>query len=155
MSEVNVRIVTLDACRVAASYGFGSGPEEMAWTKLLTYVKLKGLASDGQQHRYLGFNNPSPTPGSPNYGYEQWVTVGPDAEAEDDVKIKDFTGGLYAVTRCRLRNITDAWQELARWREKSSYLSASHQWLEEIISSPLDSPIHEDMEFDLYLPIAK
>jgi DNA gyrase inhibitor GyrI len=156
MSDINVRIVNLEPSQVASAYGFGSGPEGIAWKKMIEYVKAKGLDRDGQAHRYLGFNNPSPTPGSPNYGYEQWITIDPAIEAEGDIKIKEFSGGLYAVTRCQLRNIGEVWQALAGWREKSQYHFGRHQWLEEVLVPPTDeSAIDESMELDLYLPIAE
>lgn len=155
MSDLDVRIVKLEPQRVAMSYGFGSGPENIAWEKMIAFVKAKGLDKDGQAHRFFGFNNPNPSPGSPNYGYEQWITVGPIIEAEGDIKIKTFGGGLYAVTRCKLSSITDAWMQLSAWREQSPYRNASHQWLEEAISDPLARPIDGDSEFDLYLPIAE
>ncbi len=155
MNNVDVRIVRLEPQRVAVSYGFGPGPESIAWEKMIAFVKEKGLDRDGQAHRYLGFNNPSPAPGSPNYGYEQWVTVGSEVTATGDIKIKNFEGGLYAVAHCQLKNIFESWQALAAWREKSPYRTGNHQWLEEVLTPPLDEPITEEMEIDLYLPIAE
>ncbi len=156
MSEIDVRIVTLQPTRVASTYGFGGGPEKIAWKKMIDFVKSKGLDRDGQVHRYLGFNNPNPAPGSPNYGYEQWITIGPEIKAEGEIKVKEFNGGLYAVSRCKLSNIGEAWQALAAWREKSQYRYGRHQWLEEVLIPPTDeNEIDEDGEIDLYLPIAK
>lgn len=158
MTTPDVRIVTLPPMRVAMTYGFGPGPEMIAWEKMNEFLRLSGLMTDGQPHRFLGFNNPSPAPGSPNYGYEQWVTVSPDTTPQGEAKIKAFDGGLYAVMRCRLDVIGDVWQQLVAWRESSPYRQGSHQWLEEA----LNPPIHNDgeidpseMELDLYLPIAK
>ncbi len=155
MSDLNVRIVKLEPQRVAMSYGYGSGPENIAWENMLAFVKAKGLDKDGQPHRYFGFNNPNPTPGSPNYGYEQWITVDPMLQAEGEIKVKTFDGGLYAVTRCKLGNITGAWQELFGWREKSPYRFGSHQWLEEVLADPAAEPIGPESVFDLYMPIAE
>jgi AraC family transcriptional regulator len=154
MSDINVRIVRLEPQHVAMAYGFGASPESIAWEKLLAFVKTSGLDKDNQAHRYFGFNNPSPAPGSPNYGYEQWMTVGPEAKGEGEIKIKDFGGGLYAVTRCQLTHITEVWKQLVGWREKSRYRPAHHQWLEEAITNPLEREIDGDAELDLYLPIA-
>jgi AraC family transcriptional regulator len=153
MSEIDVRIVRLEPQRVAASYGFGAGPEGIAWEKMLAFVKEQGLNTDGESHRYFGFNNPNPAPGSPNYGYEQWITVGPEVQPAGEIKIKDFGGGLYAVTHCQLSSITDVWMRLAAWREKSPYRYGQHQWLEEVISDPIKNEINGDAEFDLYMPI--
>jgi DNA gyrase inhibitor GyrI len=153
MSEIDVRIVRLEPQRVAMSYGFGNGPENIAWEKMIAFVKAKGLNTDGQPHHYFGFNNPNPTPGSPNYGYEQWITVGPEVMTEGDIKIKDFSGGLYAVTHCKLQNITEVWKQLATWREKSRYRLGSQECLEELISDPIAHEVDGEAEFDLYLPI--
>jgi DNA gyrase inhibitor GyrI len=150
MSELEVRIVRLEPVRVAAALGFGSSPEGIAWDKLLTWMRAKGLKFD--EHRFFGFNNPDPSPGSPNYGYEQWVTVEPAVEPEGEIKVKEFGGGLYAVTRCKLPQITEVWKQLVAWREDSPYKCAHHQWLEECITPP-DTPF-DDIIMDIYLPIA-
>lgn len=156
MSELEVRIVRLAPMRVASAYGFGESPEEEAWDKLLAWAREKGLLDDLQAVRFFGFNNPNPSPGSPNYGYEQWITVGAEMEAEGEIQIKDIEGGLYAVTRCTLNGIGKAWNELARWREDSSYKSACHQWLEEGLTPPVGAPQDwDEVILDLYLPIAE
>jgi DNA gyrase inhibitor GyrI len=153
MSENKVRIITLEPMRVASAHGFGTEPEGIAWDKILAFVAEKGL-KEVQGTRYFGFNNPNPAPGSPNYGYEQWVTVAPDVEATTDVEIKAFTGGLYAVLRCKgVEQIGQAWQQLTGWAENSNYQRSHHQWLEEVLTPP-PTPENEFV-FDLYMPIAK
>jgi DNA gyrase inhibitor GyrI len=152
MTDLEVRIVTLEPMRVASAHGFGPSPEEIAWDKILTFARSKGLLDDLKAHRFFGFNNPSPSPGSPNYGYEQWITVGPEVEPEGDVTVKAFLGGLYAVARCEgLSHIGEVWDELCCWREDSQYRAAHHHWLEECLTSP-GTPL-EEMILDLYLPI--
>ena len=155
MDQIEVRIVRLEPLRVAASYGFGAGPEELAWQQIIKFYQESGVDQDGAQHRFFGFNNPSPSAGSPNYGYEQWVTVAEDTAASGEIKMKNFPGGLYAVTRTTLRTITEDWHKLFLWREASHYLAANHQWLEECLTPPLDAAITEDMQLDLYIPIAE
>jgi DNA gyrase inhibitor GyrI len=154
MSELNVRIVKLEPMRVVSTYGFGPGPEGIAWTKMRAWLEQKGLMGELASHRFFGFNNPSPSPASPNYGYEQWMTVGPDAQAEGDARIVQFAGGLYAVTSCKLRVITPTWMSLVAWREGSHYKPAHHQWLEEELT-PFAPGEVEDYDFDIYLPIAE
>ena len=72
---LNVKIVRLEPMRVACVNGYGEGPEGIAFEKMNTYIQEKGLDRDGKQHRVFGFNNPDPAPGSPNYGYDVWITV--------------------------------------------------------------------------------
>ena len=157
MSKLPVRIIKLEPMQVASVHGFGKEPETEAWQKLIAWAKPHGLLNAPEKHRIFGFNNPSPSPGSPNYGYEFWIEVGPEATPDGAVVMKTFPGGLYAVTRCEVRNdpgdiIPAAWKQLVLWREQSQYRSARHQWLEEHLSEP-DAP--EGFVLDLYLPIAE
>lgn len=148
---MEVRIVALEPMRVAMAYGFGKEPEGVAWENMRGWAAEQGI--NLEDHRFFGFNQPDPTPGSPNYGYELWMTVGPEVEGSGEVRIKDAPGGLFAVTRCEgLHVIGEVWQALTRWREASSYASAGHQWLEECLT--LDATALEDYVFDLYLPVA-
>lgn len=156
MSGLEVRIVKLEPMRVASVYGFGESPEHQAWEKLMAWAGPKGLLDDLEQHRIFGFNNPDPSPGSPNYGYEFWIIVGSDVEPEGEVRVKGFSGGLYAVTRCQgVDNITRTWKQLVAWLNDSKYKRAGHQWLEEHLG-PVGTPQdEEELLLDLYAPIAE
>ena len=58
---------------------------------------------------------------------------GPEVQADAEVQIKQFGGGLYAVTRCQgVETITDTWKQLVAWLAASPYRQAHHQWLEEM-----------------------
>ena len=150
MTEEEVRIIELEPIRVAAAMGFGPQPETEAWEKLMTW-SLATNHLDGTQ-RYFGFNNPGPMPGSPNYGYEQWMTVGPAVESFGDIEIKTFEGGLYAVMRCDgLTTIEEDWGQLAAWLEASPYQADHRRCLEELLCSPVLP--HSEWVFDLYVAI--
>ena len=159
MSELDVRIVQLEPLRVVCAHGFGESPEPLAFEKMFAYAQSTGLDLDDEEVRWFGFNNPNPSPGSPNYGYEQWITADRDMTAEGDVEIKEFSGGLYAVTRCNSVNwIMATWKSLGAWLKESSYKMGQHQWLEECLTKPssvkaLEEIPLEDLEFDLYCPI--
>lgn len=158
MSNLDVRIINLEPIRVASFHGFGQEPEHAAWQKLLAWAEPKGYLADEETHRIFGFNNPNPSPGSPNYGYEFWITVGPEVESNGDATVKEFPGGLYAVTRCEVNNqpgetIPATWQKLVAWRESSPYKMGNHQWLEKHIS--LGDVLKGEFDLDLYMPVAK
>lgn len=154
MQKIDVRIIKLEEMKVASAYGFGESPELIAHQKMLAYVRSKGLIDSEGKFLSFGFNNPNPSEGSPNYGYEIWVPVGSDAQLEGDISIKDFPGGLYAVTRFQgISKIGKVWQDLVAWREDSAYKKAHHQWLEHLLNPMETDP--EKYIFDLYLPIAK
>ena len=152
MSSLDVQIVRLDPARVVYTHGFGESPESIAWTKLTDWMAANGVKFE--EHDFYGFNNPNPSPGSPNYGYEQWMVIDAPVEETEDVKVKDVEGGLYAVSRCKLPGIGDAWKRLSAWREEeSAYTHGAHQWLEKSVTPP-GTPF-EDIVMDLYLPIAE
>jgi DNA gyrase inhibitor GyrI len=156
MSDPNIRIVRLPALRVASVNGYGEGPEDIAFGKMRAYVKAKGFDTDGQPHRFFGFNNPDPTAASPLYGYDVWVTVDETVQSEGEVKVFDFPGGLYAVLSIHPvtgEEIFPAWQQLVAWRDKRKYRPASHQWLEEHIGDINLSFPH--LTLDLYMPIGE
>jgi DNA gyrase inhibitor GyrI len=157
MADLDVRIVTLPPLRVATFLGYGTNPEELAMTKLQTWAKQRGFLDNRTEHRIFGFDSPVATPGTPNRGYEFWIVVGDDVQSDGEATVKEFGGGLYAVTRCDVRNpwkdIPPTWQKLVAWCENSPYRMANHQWLEETFEPPAGSP---DIQFvlDLHLPIA-
>ena len=152
MSEIEVKIIKLKPMRMMSAYGFGPEPEGIAFEKISAFAQSKGLIKEGAPPGTFGFNNPNPSEGSPNYGYEIWLPVSPDVEPEGDLRIISFDGGLYATTTFQgLQNIGQVWGELVKWRENSTYKCGNHQWLEE----PLvwgDLPI-EEWIFTIYLPI--
>jgi|PlaIllAssembly_1097288.scaffolds.fasta_scaffold141058_2 DNA gyrase inhibitor GyrI len=163
MSEFDVRLVRLEKLRIASLHGFGTVPELQAWEKLADFAGAKGYLADLEHHRIFGFNNPDPTPGSPNYGYELWITVDPGVQAEGEVEIKEFPGGLYAVGRCEATGnpyevIPSVWQQLVKWREGSPYQAGNQQWLEEHLPAQgkgLVETAGGAWVLDLYLPLAE
>ena len=152
MTNLDVRIVRLEPMRLACAHGFGASPEVEAIEKMLAFAQAKGV--DIKAGRWFGFNNPGPSPGSPNYGYDQWLTVGPQVQGDGDVGIEDFAGGLYAALRCEgLSTITEDWKRLVVWCEDSPYRIGHHQWLEELLVPP--TVPYNDYTFDLYLGIVE
>lgn len=145
----DVQIVSLEPMQVAYAHGFGASPEEQAWETLLTWVNQQGL--DPAEQLYFGHNNPDPSPGSPNYGYDVWVVIDGEVEPTDTVKLKSFDGGLYAVTRCKLPEIGEAWRQLVAWCEDSKYQFGVQQCLEKNVTPP-EIPF-EDTVMDIYLSI--
>ena len=159
MEELNVRIVRLEPQRVASFYSFGSQPELAALEQLKAWAGLRGYLDKPGEHRVFGFNNPDPMPGSPNYGYEFWITVGPEVEPEGEVRIQQFSGGLYAVARLDdpffdpYQAIPDGWKKLVMWAENSPYQMGSQQYLEEHLLGEVTPSGGWSM--DLYLPLAE
>ena len=154
MFEIEVRIEKLEPMRMLSSYGYGPEPEGIAWEKMTTFGFKNEVFKDGEFPATYGFNNPNPSKGSPNYGYEIWLPVDENLQPEGDLRIVDFGGGLYGVTRFKgLHNIGDVWGQLVKWREGSKYKHGNHQWLEHLITGA-GGP-NEELIFDLYLPISE
>ncbi len=155
MTLSDVRIVDLPPMRVASALGYGEQPEDQAATMITQLARKIGVEPGSPEYRSFGFNNPNPSPGSPNYGYEIWLVIGPDVEAEEPIAIKDVPGGRYAVTRFTgLSHIGEFWRALVAWFEDSphTYPSGGPCGLEEVINPTETDP--EKWTFDLYLPIA-
>jgi DNA gyrase inhibitor GyrI len=131
----DVQIVKLEPMRVASAWGFGTNPEEVAAGKLMAWAAAKGLLDESKSPRIFGFNNPNPSAGSPNYGYEFWIVVEPDLVPDGDIRVVDFSGGLYAVMPMEeiedpYTDIPAAWRRLNSWIAESGHQMGSHQWLE-------------------------
>ncbi len=155
-SKLDVRIVRLEPMRVATLMRLCDEPERRATAALTEWATARGIplhAASGPRH--FGFDNPPAAIGTTDHGYEVWVVVGPEIASDDTVKVKDFSGGLYAVTRVQgTKNIRDTWMKLVAWVEQSPYRSASHQWLEESLKVGVDVP-DEEITLDLFFPIAE
>lgn len=163
MSDTDVRIVGLPSMRVASIRAFGESPEIDASAKMLAWCEPLGLLDDSEHPPVFGFNNPNPSPGKKEYGYEFWVRIDPGIEVTGEAEAKEFPGGLYAVTPCRLKDevdsdyfrehgVLESWGRLHEWVDGSKYRSGSHQWLER----PNDPrATMDDLVLDLYYPIEK
>lgn len=156
MENLEVRIVTLPPFRAIAFHGFGSTPEAIAFKKADDWVKETHLRDDGKPHRFFGFNNPDPSPGSPNYGYDVWVTVDESIQPGAEGKVVNFSGGVYVVTHCKgIEAIAPTWKHFNQWFEKSPHrFNPATQWFEESFNPEPGTPM-EEVELDLYLPIMK
>lgn len=157
MDELEVRIVTLPAMRLVCVNGFGESPEGQAFDKMLAWAKAHNLLK--KPYRTFGYNNPDPSAGSPNYGYDVWLTVDKSVQTDGEARIIDFPGGLYAVARVDVKNpwedIPGTWQKLVKWMEASKYHHGRHQWLEEHIGPLDDMGGDRPFTLDLHLPIAE
>jgi DNA gyrase inhibitor GyrI len=152
MEKTEVKIVRLEPIRAISAWGFGTEPETTAWKKLVAWAQPQGMMDAPDERRIFGFNNPNPSPGSPNYGYEFWLTVEESTQPSDDLRVIDFRGGLYAVQEIKVEGdfgevIGTGWKRLDAWVTESPYRPGNHQWLEEHTI--------EGLPFALHYPIAE
>jgi DNA gyrase inhibitor GyrI len=157
MEALDVRIVELPAMRVVATHGYGKEPEALAIERMERFAAARGLAPGSDDHPLFGFNNPNPSPGSENYGYELWMKVGPDVEPEGDTAVKKIPAASYAVTRFTgLSRIGEVWKAFGAWFDDSPYASHTPP---QVPQCWLESPQNfgeSDVEkciFDLYLAV--
>jgi DNA gyrase inhibitor GyrI len=156
MSDLKVRIVRLEPMRVACVRAISETPERDAWEKLRMWASSMGLLDDREKHPVFGFNNPNPSPNRKEYGYEFWIRVDPCVESEGEIEMKEFTGGLYAVTKCKLQgdpsgSVVEVWKKLWDWAQTSE----KYRWrrTHELEQSHNPGAAVEDIVLDLYLPI--
>ncbi|MFQ5789311.1 MAG: GyrI-like domain-containing protein [Acidobacteriota bacterium] len=153
MTRLEVRIVRLEPMRVASVRAVSETPERDAWEKMRAWAGPKGLLDDLAEHLVFGFNNPAPSQDRKDYGYELWIGVDPGIESEGEVEVKDFEGGLYAVTTCTLLgdpNVLETWKKLWEWVESSKFKWRHTHELEKALDPHAPE---EDLVLDLYLPI--
>ena len=161
MKEFEVKIVKLEPMRVASARAISKTPEHDAWEKMRAWAEPKGLLEDIERHPVFGFNNPNPSPEREDYGYEFWVRVGPDIEPEGNVEIKEFEGGLFAVTTCKLKEeiqseffqkegYLESWKKIVDWVKSSKYKFGKRQCLEKAHDPGASD---EELILDLYCSI--
>lgn len=161
MKEFKVEIVELEPMRVASAQVTSTSPEHDAWELMRTWAEPRGLLEDLQEHPVFGFNSPDPTPGQKEYGYEFWIRVDSSCKPEGKVKIKDFDGGLYAVTTCNLKEemeseffkengYLESWKKIVDWVNSSKYTFGKHQCLEKAHDPGASE---DELILDLYCPI--
>ncbi len=122
MNELIVRYVRLPAFHVAFVCTVSKTPEEESLKKIKAWAESKGYWNNPAKHLLFGYNNPSPTPGKDEYGYEVILTVYPDVKPEGEVEIKKIPGGLYAVTRCKgAETFFETWMALYNWIKNTEY----------------------------------
>ncbi len=137
MENSQVTLVTIPALHVISAWSYSTSPEDEAWEKLKAFAEPLGLLQPEKNPIIFGFNNPCPSIGSPNYGYEFCLVTDPSVKAIGDLKVKELPGGLYArmefdptgTDPCV--SIPAAWERLNAWLAASSYQQGQHQWLEE------------------------
>ena len=154
-NEISVRIVELPPFRYASFHTMGKSPEGVALDKLKAWAKTKGYLDDLASYPIYGFNNPDPKKGQEEYGYEFWIKVANDLTSDDEVEIKEYTGGRFAVATTMLfplspNNIIPAWPALVKWVKENNYTIGTHQYLEKALTP---NAVEKDVMLDLYLPI--
>jgi DNA gyrase inhibitor GyrI len=155
MTSINVDIVRLDPMRAASFYGYGTNPEEQAWNKLVEWAGPRGYLGNIAANPICGFNNPNPGAESPKYGYEFLIRVGPESEPEGDMRIVEFLGGAYAVTRCDTEGhpettVPSRWKMLADWCRENHRRLDRRPALEKPVTVPGDV---KNLVVDLCCPI--
>ena len=128
----NVRIVKLPAMTVAA-YRAESAVPEADCSKVFNKFVLENSLHKRDGYRFFGFNDPSPSDGTPVYGYEMWVTIPEEFDVPEPLIKKKFDGGLYASISTQMNEIGERWRLLYDWCEDNNEYDTdfSFRWLEE------------------------
>ena len=128
----NVRIIRLPAMTVVAYRAESTTPERDC-SKVFNPFVIENNLHKRNGYRNFGFNNPSPSEGTPVYGYEMWVTIPEDFDVPAPLVKKQFGGGLYASIFTTMNEIGERWKLLHEWCENSDKydIDFSFQWLEE------------------------
>jgi DNA gyrase inhibitor GyrI len=147
--QYSISIEVLPPYRVACCRAVSATPEEESSARLTDWFNRHGI----KNNRHFGFDvEVSPDQSSAGLrGYEVWQDIPEGVEGSEDVVIREFPGGMYAVITL-VNPFTDpfiaiptGWKDLHNWVIQSNqYRGANHQWLEELIA-------HDDAPYDLKL----
>ena len=152
--DLEVKIIKLAPMKVVSFHAMGKKigePEEQAMEKLKEWAQ--DLLKNPEKYPVYGFNNPDPSPDKEEYGYEFWMKVDPSMDLKG-MNIKEFKGGLFAVTTTRLLvedDMIPAWKRLVEWVKKSDEYDFEKGYCLEKHLNPLAS--FENIILDLYTPI--
>ena len=156
---MDVKLERLPTMRAAHVHVFSESPEEDAWRKMEAWAEARGLLGEGAGTRVFG-RNTYPTDEPEPYGYEFFLTVGPDVEAGEEIDIDEIPGGLYAVLGFKgLDNIGEAWERMWDWIGGSKYdhvgwRKGEHGWCDGYEENL--TPLEKDPEkwvFDLWVQL--
>jgi len=151
--ELEVQFIRLQPMRVVSFQAISESPENEAWAKLREWAEPKGYFDDLERNPIYGFNNPNPSPGKKEYGYEFWLVVNPDFKS-DEVEVKDVPESFNVVTRCNVedpaRDITEAWKKILQWIKKHKIKFAGRCGIEKVI---VPSHSGEGFILDIYIPV--
>ncbi len=151
--ELEVQFIRLLPMRVVSFQTISESPENDAWMKLRDWAEPKGYFDDLEKNPIYGFNNPNPTPGKKEYGYEFWLVVSSDFES-DEVIVKDIPESFNVVTRCNvedpMRDIPEAWKKTIEWIKKNKIKFADRCGLEKVI---VPSHSGEGFILDIYISV--
>ena len=159
----HVKIVELLPTRVVSFLVQNSRqPEEEVWELARRWATARGVFENPGRFHVFGFNNPVPL-GRELRGYEIWITIPPGYDPGDDVTVKEFGGGKYAVMTLRgLQNIGPTCRTLYQWVAHSPKYALG--WPEdydchnspsldlELCISPPGTP-GDEIVMDYYVPI--
>ncbi len=147
---MEVKIVETQPMRVASFRAISESPEHEAAKLLADWAQGKGLLDDLEKNPVFGFNNPNPTEGKKEYGYEFWIKVDDDFE-EEGITIKDIEAGSYAVTTSEsLSIIGERWMQIIEWVKNSEHEFRDAEFLEKTHDF---SAAEDELVLDLYVPI--
>jgi DNA gyrase inhibitor GyrI/DNA-binding HxlR family transcriptional regulator len=148
--EFEVKIVELEPMHVASFRAISETPEHDAMKMLAQWAQGKGYLNDLEKHPIFGFNNPNPSIGKKEYGYEFWIKV-EEGYSEEGVTLKNVSGGRYAVTTCHnLSQIGELWMKLSKWVQENGYEYRKAEWLEKTHNFNASD---DELVLDLYEPI--
>ncbi len=139
----------LPAMRVASFAGIGRSPEMDALGKMHDWAGKSGILDC--PYRIFGFNNPPPSEGKPEYGYEVWITLPEGFECED-ARMIEMPPRTYAVMHAVLSEIEISWRHFSKWLSLGRYEYSGGNCLEEHLAEIGDHGKREP-EFDLYMPV--
>jgi DNA gyrase inhibitor GyrI len=134
-----IHIEQLPPLHVVSCRAVSGTPEEDVTRQVAAWRTAKGLPGT---LRTFGFDvEVAPEQAAAGLrGYELWVAAPRDVELDEEMQVKEFRGGLYAVMTIfdafddPFASIPQGWGYLHEWvTNHAQYEGAEHQMLEEVV----------------------
>ena len=165
---MEIKVVELNPMKVASFQYVGENPELNAIKSMFRWAQKKEFFSKDARFYFFGFNNPIPSEDNSESGYEVWLPLDVNFEGDDEIKIKEFKGALFATTEMSFIDFLsnqgwNVFHSAAKlWMKENMYeRDITVQWLEKHIvqKRDIDNFIQKNdlskWTICLYLPIRK
>ncbi len=110
LNERDVRILYLPPMRVLSFHSVGEAPELVSDTAVQEFLRTTEFAKTCPASRHFGFNHDE----GDIHGYERWLILPDGTNIPENIPVKTFPGGLYAVT-CAMMGEWERWDMLLRY----------------------------------------
>lgn len=149
-----ITFADISPMRIAYYRTVGKNAIEEGRKYFLNWANTEGFFDHPNSHRFFAYYNHERS-GCDDFWYEICVSVDKNYSVHDqNIKLKDFSGGHYAVMKTKYKRNGWSWGEFIQWvTANKDYSFGNWQFFEEYLIK--QSKITPDTEMILHMPVQK